>query len=83
VPQFTRQIDSSAKSVHRFKRVSDPTLAVELTANDKKLQNTITFAKKSLDAFSNKNVKAKLDASIQDLRQKVLQSNFELYKLNS
>ncbi|HCW8450912.1 TPA: hypothetical protein OYI94_002733, partial [Staphylococcus aureus] len=31
----------------------------------------------------NKNVKAKLDASIQDLQQKVLESNFELDKLNS
>ncbi|MFZ8299898.1 hypothetical protein ACO1LN_14120, partial [Staphylococcus aureus] len=30
-----------------------------------------------------KNVKAKLDASIQDLQQKILESNFELDKLNS
>lgn len=49
----------------------------------KKLQKTIKVAKKSLDAFSNKKVKAKLDASIQDLQQKVLESNFELDKLNS
>lgn len=83
VAKFKRQIDSAVKSVQRFKRVADQTKDVELNANDKKLQKTIKVAKKSLDAFSNKNVKAKLDASIQDLQQKVLESNFELDKLNS
>ncbi|HDD7471228.1 TPA: hypothetical protein PBL05_002465 [Staphylococcus aureus] len=83
VAKFKRQIDSAVKSVQRFKRVADQTKDVELNANDKKLQKTIKVAKKSLDAFSNKNVKAKLDASIQDLQQKVLESNFELGKLNS
>ncbi len=38
----------------------------------KNYKKTIKVAKKSLDAFSNKKVKAKLDASIQDLQQKVL-----------
>lgn len=83
VAKFKRQIDSAVKSVQRFKRVADQTKDVELNANDKKLQKTIKVAKKSLDAFSNKNVKAKLDASIQDLQQKILESNFELDKLNS
>ncbi|HHB4551795.1 TPA: hypothetical protein ACN85S_002372 [Staphylococcus aureus] len=83
VAKFKRQIDSAVKSVQRFKRVADQTKDVELNADDKKLQKTIKVAKKSLDAFSNKNVKAKLDASIQDLQQKVLESNFELDKLNS
>ncbi|MBU6835321.1 hypothetical protein [Staphylococcus aureus] len=83
VAKFKKQIDSAVKSVQRFKRVADQTKDVELNANDKKLQKTIKVAKKSLDAFSNKNVKAKLDASIQDLQQKVLESNFELDKLNS
>lgn len=83
VAKFKRQIDSAVKSVQRFKRVADQTKDVELNANDKKLQKIIKVAKKSLDAFSNKNVKAKLDASIQDLQQKVLESNFELDKLNS
>ncbi|SUK61200.1 phage tape measure protein [Staphylococcus aureus] len=83
VAKFKRQIDSAVKSVQRFKRVADQTKDVELNANDKKLQKTIKVAKKSLDAFSNKNVKAKLDASIQGLQQKVLESNFELDKLNS
>ncbi|HHR5748466.1 TPA: hypothetical protein ACS66K_002125 [Staphylococcus aureus] len=83
VAKFKREIDSAVKSVQRFKRVADQTKDVELNANDKKLQKTIKVAKKSLDAFSNKNVKAKLDASIQDLQQKVLESNFELDKLNS
>lgn len=83
VAKFKRQIDSAVKSVQRFKRVADQTKDVELNANDKKLQKTIKVAKKSLDAFSNKNVKAKLDASMQDLQQKVLESNFELDKLNS
>ncbi|HID4723297.1 TPA: hypothetical protein ACXD7H_002638 [Staphylococcus aureus] len=83
VAKFKRQIDSAVKSMQRFKRVADQTKDVELNANDKKLQKTIKVAKKSLDAFSNKNVKAKLDASIQDLQQKVLESNFELDKLNS
>ncbi|EOA9119017.1 hypothetical protein ACIM5R_001576 [Staphylococcus aureus] len=83
VAKFKKQIDSAVKSVQRFKRVADQTKDVELNANDKKLQKTIKVAKKSLDAFSNKNVKAKLDASIQDLQQKILESNFELDKLNS
>ncbi|MGN5999563.1 hypothetical protein [Staphylococcus aureus] len=83
VAKFKKQIDSAVKSVQKFKRVADQTKDVELNANDKKLQKTIKVAKKSLDAFSNKNVKAKLDASIQDLQQKVLESNFELDKLNS
>ncbi|HIE0745824.1 TPA: hypothetical protein ACXJE1_002853 [Staphylococcus aureus] len=83
VAKFKRQIDSAVKSVQRFKRVADQTKDVELNADDKKLQKTIKVAKKSLDAFSNKNVKAKLDASIQDLQQKILESNFELDKLNS
>ncbi|HCT2558510.1 TPA: hypothetical protein OTR84_002086 [Staphylococcus aureus] len=83
VAKFKRQIDSAVKSVQRFKQVADQTKDVELNANDKKLQKTIKVAKKSLDAFSNKNVKAKLDASIQDLQQKILESNFELDKLNS
>ncbi|HDE9350289.1 TPA: hypothetical protein PD681_002828, partial [Staphylococcus aureus] len=83
VAKFKRQIDSAVKSVQRFKRVADQTKDVELNADDKKLQKTIKVAKKSLDAFSNKKVKAKLDASIQDLQQKVLESNFELDKLNS
>ncbi|HGL5530681.1 TPA: hypothetical protein ACKFIJ_002734 [Staphylococcus aureus] len=83
VAKFKRQIDSAVKSVQRFKRVADQTKDVELNANDKKLQKTIKVAKKSIDAFSNKNVKAKLDASIQDLQQKILESNFELDKLNS
>nr|HEH2809064.1 hypothetical protein [Staphylococcus aureus] len=83
VAKFKKQIDSAVKSVQKFKRVADQTKDVELNANDKKLQKTIKFAKKSLDAFSNKKVKAKLDASIQDLQQKVLESNFELDKLNS
>lgn len=83
VAKFKKQIDSAVKSVQKFKRVADQTKDVELNANDKKLQKTIKVAKKSLDAFSNKNVKAKLDASIQDLQQKILESNFELDKLNS
>ncbi|EUJ98033.1 hypothetical protein G6Y62_04845 [Staphylococcus aureus] len=83
VAKFKKQIDSAVKSVQKFKRVADQTKNVELNANDKKLQKTIKVAKKSLDAFSNKNVKAKLDASIQDLQQKILESNFELDKLNS
>ncbi|HCG2297336.1 TPA: hypothetical protein NJO72_001722 [Staphylococcus aureus] len=83
VAKFKRQIDSAVKSVQRFKRVADQTKDVELNADDKKLQKTIKVAKKSLDAFSNKKVKAKLDAGIQDLQQKVLESNFELDKLNS
>ncbi|HIA7078083.1 TPA: hypothetical protein ACWR1E_000387 [Staphylococcus aureus] len=83
VAKFKRQIDSAVKAVQKYKRTADKTKDVELSANDKKLQKTIKVAKKSLDAFSNKNVKAKLDASIQDLQQKVLESNFELDKLNS
>ncbi|CRL37207.1 hypothetical protein ACHLSO_07960 [Staphylococcus aureus] len=83
VAKFKKQIDSAVKSLQKFKRVADQTKDVELNANDKKLQKTIKVAKKSLDAFSNKNVKAKLDASIQDLQQKILESNFELDKLNS
>lgn len=83
VAKFKKQIDSAVKSSQKFKRVADQTKDVELNANDKKLQKTIKVAKKSLDAFSNKNVKAKLDASIQDLQQKILESNFELDKLNS
>lgn len=83
VAKFKKQIDSAVKSVQRFKRVADQTKDVELNANDKNLQKTIKVAKKSLDAFSNKQAKAKLDANIQDLQQKVLESNFELDKLNS
>ncbi|HHZ8908139.1 TPA: hypothetical protein ACWMGJ_001626 [Staphylococcus aureus] len=83
VAKFKRQIDSAVKAVQKYKRTADKTKDVELSANDKKLQKTIKIAKKSLDAFSNKNVKAKLDASIQDLQQKILESNFELDKLNS
>lgn len=83
VAKFKRQIDSAVKVVQKYKRTADKTKDVELNANDKKLQKTIKVAKKSLDAFSNKNVKAKLDASIQDLQQKILESNFELDKLNS
>ncbi|HDE6714660.1 TPA: hypothetical protein ACROGY_001236 [Staphylococcus aureus] len=83
VAKFKRQIDSAVKAVQKYKRTADKTKDVELNANDKKLQKTIKVAKKSLDAFSNKNVKAKLDASIQDLQQKILESNFELDKLNS
>ncbi|HEH7861149.1 TPA: hypothetical protein SHZ24_001191 [Staphylococcus aureus] len=83
VAKFKRQIDSAVKAVQKYKRTADKTKDVELSANDKKLQKTIKVAKKSLDAFSNKNVKAKLDASIQDLQQKILESNFELDKLNS
>lgn len=83
VAKFKKQIDSAVKSVQRFKRVADQTKDVELNANDKNLQKTIKVAKKSLDAFSNKQAKTKLDANIQDLQQKVLESNFELDKLNS
>ncbi|HFO0752024.1 TPA: hypothetical protein ACHH8W_000372 [Staphylococcus aureus] len=83
VAKFKKQIDSAVKSVQRFKRVADQTKDVELNANDKNLQKTIKVAKKSLDAFSNKQAKAKLNANIQDLQQKVLESNFELDKLNS
>lgn len=83
VAKFKRQIDSAVKSVQRFKRVADQTKDVELNADDKKLQKTIKVAKKSLDAFSNKKVKAKLDAKIEDLKQKVLEASFELNQLDS
>ncbi|HEI9698992.1 TPA: hypothetical protein SLA54_001802 [Staphylococcus aureus] len=83
VAKFKRQIDSAVKSVQRFKRVADQTKDVELNANDKKLQKTIKVAKKSLDAFSNKKVKAKLDAKIEDLQQKALEASFELNQLDS
>ncbi|HEJ9311612.1 TPA: hypothetical protein SMM18_002449 [Staphylococcus aureus] len=83
VAKFKRQIDSAVKSVQRFKRVADQTKDVELNADDKKLQKTIKVAKKSLDAFSNKKVKAKLDAKIEDLQQKALEASFELNQLDS
>ncbi|HCZ5765362.1 TPA: hypothetical protein O3N79_001696 [Staphylococcus aureus] len=83
VAKFKRQIDSAVKAVQKYKRTADKTKDVELSANDKKLQKTIKVAKKSLDAFSNKKVKAKLDAKIEDLQQKVLEASFELNQLDS
>ncbi len=83
VAKFKRQIDSAVKAVQKFKRTADKTKDVELSANDKKLQKTIKVAKKSLDAFSNKKVKAKLDAKIEDLQQKALEASFELNQLDS
>ncbi|SAO43466.1 phage tape measure protein [Staphylococcus aureus] len=83
VAKFKRQIDSAVKAVQKYKRTADKTKDVELSANDKKLQKTIKVAKKSLDAFSNKKVKAKLDAKIEDLQQKALEASFELNQLDS
>ncbi|HDK7699635.1 TPA: hypothetical protein PT465_002315 [Staphylococcus aureus] len=83
VAKFKRQIDSAVKAVQKYKRTADKTKDVELSANDKKLQKTIKVAKKSLDAFSNKKVKAKLDAKIDDLQQKALEASFELNQLDS
>ncbi|HDF8613664.1 TPA: hypothetical protein PEO67_000971 [Staphylococcus aureus] len=83
VAKFKRQIDSAVKSVQRFKRVADQTKDVELNADDKKLQKTIKVAKKTLDSFGNEKAKAKLDAKIEDLKQKVLEASFELNQLDS
>lgn len=83
VAKFKRQIDSAVKAVQKYKRIADKTKDVELSANDKKLQKTIKVAKKTLDSFGNEKAKAKLDAKIEDLKQKVLEASFELNQLDS
>ncbi|MFH6536164.1 hypothetical protein ACHLLC_13155 [Staphylococcus aureus] len=83
VAKFKRQIDSAVKAVQKYKRTADKTKDVELSANDKKLQKTIKVAKKTLDSFGNEKAKAKLDAKIEDLKQKVLEASFELNQLDS
>ncbi|UMT74948.1 hypothetical protein ML435_08605 [Staphylococcus roterodami] len=83
VAKFKRQIDSAVKAVQKYKRTADKTKDVDLGANDKNLQKAVKVAKKTLDSFSNEKAKAKLDAKIEGLKQKVLEASFELNQLDS
>ncbi|HDG5482426.1 TPA: hypothetical protein PF099_002502 [Staphylococcus aureus] len=83
VAKFKRQIDSAVKAVQKYKRTANKTKDVDLGANDKNLQKAVKVAKKTLDSFSNEKAKAKLDAKIEGLKQKVLEASFELNQLDS